>query len=644
MRSSSRSDRCAVGVDPSDPALPVVGHGSLAGVRKSRRAPWRAVVLIAVQLLIVVHAVHFLVAKRTLSPIEPSESMYTLELGYLNCGFLFFALSLLATLAFGRFFCGWACHIVAVQDLCGWLMKRLGIRPRPFRSRLLAWAPLVVALYMFVWPTFKRLLFTDRPFPGLSNHLVTSGFWDTFPGPLFAGLTFLTCGFAAVYFLGAKGFCTYGCPYGALFAATDRFSPTRILVTDACRQCGHCTATCTSNVRVHEEVKLYGMVVDPGCMKCMDCISVCPTQALHLGFGKPAVLKGVPPVPPAGRYNLGWLEEVGLATVSVGAALAFRGLYDGPPLLMAVGLGGISGFLALKLWQLWRQPTVRLQNLNLKLGGRLGASGKAFAAVAGIWLLFAAHSGFVQWHRAWGGFWLQRTEATRADVLSGAFRQRAYSPRHAAAAQRTLHHFALAERFGLVDVLEVKLGLAWAHLLRGEDDPAIALVRQAIALAPASAEPQRNLIELLVARGRLDEAAEALERKLAATGPSAEDEFALGGLLVELGRPEPAIEHFRKSLALVPGSAPAHYNLGGLLRRLGRNREAVVELLRATELAPTDADAQIELGLALAADGDAPQAIAALRRAIALAPDSPESRQHLPGLIERLEQGRGLGD
>ena len=60
----------------------------------------------------------------------------------------------------------------------------------------------------------------------------------------------------------------------------------RIRVTDACAGCGHCTAVCTSNVRVHEEVRDYGMVVDSGCMKCLDCVSVCPNDALYYGAGR----------------------------------------------------------------------------------------------------------------------------------------------------------------------------------------------------------------------------------------------------------------------------------------------------------------------------------------------------------------------
>ena len=44
-------------------------------------------------------------------------------------------ITIAVTLVFGRVFCGWGCHLVALQDLCGWMMKKLGIRPKPFRFR-----------------------------------------------------------------------------------------------------------------------------------------------------------------------------------------------------------------------------------------------------------------------------------------------------------------------------------------------------------------------------------------------------------------------------------------------------------------------------------------------------------------------------
>lgn len=150
---------------------------------------------------------------------------------------------ILSTLVLGRFFCGWACHVVACQDLCAWLLNRVGLCPRPMRSRLLVFVPLGAAFSMFAWPQVARLL-EGRLHPGfVAWHLTTSTFWRTFPGPVVGVLTFLVDGFLLVWLLGAKGLCTYGCPYGA--------------------------------------------VVDSGCMKCLDCVNVCPKDALYFGFGAP---------------------------------------------------------------------------------------------------------------------------------------------------------------------------------------------------------------------------------------------------------------------------------------------------------------------------------------------------------------------
>jgi len=634
---------CGPIVDTTDPALPVAGTGSLSGVRKSTRGKWRAAVLVGLHLLIAAHAVHYLVVGRTLSPVEPSESMYTLELGYVNAGFVFFAAALLATVIFGRFVCGWGCHMVALQDLCGWIMRKLGVRPRPFRSRLLMWVPLLLALYMFVWPTFKRVFLHDSPtaFAGFTNHLMTTGFWDTFAGPWFAVLTLATCGFAAVWFLGSKGFCTYGCPYGGFFVLADRLSPARIVVNDACEQCGHCTATCTSNVRVHEEVRLFGMVVDPGCMKCTDCVSVCPNDALSYGFARPSVLKGAPAAPTRDvRFTLTVGEELLVGVVFLASMLAFRGLYDGPPLLMAVGLGAITAFCALKLWHLYRRPTVRIQNVVLEMDGRIRRSGWLFAAITVAWLLFTAHSGFVQWHRVRGQHWLEQTEATRVEVLGGAHRTRRYSERHRDAAARSFDHFGKADRWGLVDVAEVKLGLAWGLLLSNDPDAAEREVRAAIAVAPGNPALHDDLFALLLGQRKLDEALQAKRRRLEIAEPAATDHFQLAGLLAETGDYEGAVEQYWASLALEEHSFEARYNLGGLLRRLERHGEAIEQLEIARDLAPNEYDARVELGLAYMATGANEQAIAELERAIELNPLGPESQAYLPGLIGELRGSR----
>src|SRR4029453_17132266 len=191
----------------------------------------------------------------------------------------------------------------------------------------------------------------------------TRNFWETFPSIGVAIPFLFICGFMTVYFLGAKGFCTYACPYGGFFALADKVSPGKIRVTDACNQCGHCTAVCTSNVVVHAEVKAYGMVVDPGCMKCMDCVSVCPNDALYFGFGRPAVA-----VKPSIKrhYSLTWPEEILAAVVFVVSYWAVWDVYQLVPMLMALGWASVTTFLALRVLRLLRAKDLSFHRFDLK--------------------------------------------------------------------------------------------------------------------------------------------------------------------------------------------------------------------------------------------------------------------------------------
>ena len=369
-----------------------------AAIKSSKTGKWRAAALLSLTALMVIHFIQWRMTGRTVTPIEPSEAMHTLQTGAVNAGFIFFTLAILATLIFGRFVCGWACHVLALQDFCGWLLKKMGLTPRPFRSRLLVFVPLIVALYMFVWPTLYR--FIAKPageplFPEFTNHLITTEYWATFP-PLWVAIPFLfVCGFMTVYFLGSKGFCTYACPYGGFFSLADKVSPGRIRVTDACEQCGHCTAACTSNVKVHLEVKEYGMVVDQGCMKCMDCVSVCPNDALYFGFGMPAVAVAnkVPK-----NYSLTWPEEAIAAAVFALSFYAAWDVYQLVPMLMALGIAAVTTFLAMRTIRLIRSADLTFYKYSLKSGGTIRRAGWAFLSFSVLWIGLNAHSGWVQYN------------------------------------------------------------------------------------------------------------------------------------------------------------------------------------------------------------------------------------------------------
>src|SRR5258705_236664 len=231
--------------------LPVLKNSSAekSDIRDSKTSRWRAAALITLNLLMIAHLLQWRFMGQTISPIEPSETMYTIQRGAINAGFIFFTLAILATLIFGRFVCGWGCHIVALQDFCAWLLKKVGLVPRPFRSRLLVYVPLLAAFYMFVLPTVLRA-FTkpaeDPLIPAFTNHLVTDNFWETFPTIAVAIPFLFICGFMTVYFLGSKGFCTYACPYGGVFKLSGKLAPGKNPVTASFHQSGPSTANCTS--------------------------------------------------------------------------------------------------------------------------------------------------------------------------------------------------------------------------------------------------------------------------------------------------------------------------------------------------------------------------------------------------------------
>ena len=405
-------------------------------IKKSKMSRWRAMVLIAVHVAIGIHIWHWLATGESMTPVEPSEAMQTVEMGRINAGFVLFLSLIASTVIFGRWFCGWACHVVALQDLSAWLLKKAGMHPRPVRSRLLIYAPWVVAAHMFFWPPLQAWLWSLKiefvgpkvipAFEDWQSAFTTTDFWATFPGPVMAVGTFLVVGFLIVWWLGAKGFCTYGCPYGAFFAVADRVAPMRITVNDSCEHCGHCTAICTSNVRVHEEVAKYGQVVDPGCMKCMDCVSVCPTDALSYGLAKPTPFTASQQRIQA-RADFAWWEEIFMAVIAyVAVEWTFRGAWFGEPvpLLMAVGLGVITAVFALLWVRLVIKSDVTFQHTSLKQNGKRTGMGNLTLLLVAGWMLFTVHTFVGERLRAsaidgaaqpvWDAFYTQKRDVAAA--------------------------------------------------------------------------------------------------------------------------------------------------------------------------------------------------------------------------------------
>jgi polyferredoxin/tetratricopeptide (TPR) repeat protein len=583
--------------------LPVLKNSPVQdnGIRNSKTSRWRALALLTLTLLMIAHFIQWRLMGQTISPIEPSETMYTLQRGAINAGFIFFTLAILATVIFGRFVCGWGCHILALQDFCAWLLKKIGLTPKPFRSRLLVFVPLIAALYMFVWPTAFRFFAgpeNEPLIPKFTNHLVTSNFWATFPTVAVAIPFLFICGFMTVYFLGSKGFCTYACPYGGFFSLADKFALGKIRVTDACNQCGHCTATCTSNVLVHAEVKQYGMVVDPGCMKCMDCISVCPNDALYFGFGKPAVA-----VPKSIKksFSLTWPEEIVGAAVFLGSYLAVWDVYQLVPMLMALGSATITTFLTLRTWRLLRAKELSFYRFNLKSQGRIRKAGWAFLGLAFVWIGLSAHSGWVRYNEYAGGRAFQNLQIPDELALARINPDPWLSPadrENIAAGKKHLH---AASNFGLFVNSEALPKLAWFEYLAGDAEQSVQLLAKAAAHQKGQAKALSLYYRgtILNRLGRYEQAQTSLEEALAEASDLILAREERGESLWQLGRREEAISAWSDAVQRNAGLVLANNQLAGAAASMGRSEEASAYEKQADQQTPADPFFHWMIGLRL---------------------------------------------
>lgn len=587
-------------------------------IKQSRRGRQRAVVLILIHVAIIAHFMQWYVQGRTITPVEPSEAMQTLEHGKINAGFVLFAVAIVATLIFGRFFCGWACHIIAVQDLSTWLLKKVGIRPKPFRSRLLVLVPLLAAVYMFIWPSAARLFIGADP-PEWIAHFVTSSFWKTFPGPFISVLTLIVCGPLIVYLLGNKGFCTYACPYGGFFGPADSIAPLRIRVTDACDGRGHCTAVCTSNVRVHEDVRDYGSVVHPGCMKCLDCVDVCPNHALYVGWGKPAVATPRRTESrPKPDYDFSWGEEIAMAAIFLVCLYIFRGLYEAIPFLLSLGLSGVCAFLFLTLTRMIYVRNIRLHQFQLRRNGRVAQSGAGFIVLMCVLIAFLGHSAVVQFATHEGARLLEKTERAYRDS------NRTGNDAIDETAKQSISRLEFARRIGLFSSANLEAKLGFLHSYLGDFVAAERHLREAIRLKRDHDGARKALAEMYLAQGKPDSAFDELLAALRDAPEARDIAPMLGDLALRLQRSGAAIEVMRGALTHDPGHADVRLSLGLLLAHSGDVQGGLRELRQVVRELPSSAKARFSLGLVLAETNDLEGAITAWEDAVRIDAHFPD--------------------
>lgn len=236
-----------------------------------------------------------------------SESFYWLALP---------AVIIAVTLLHGPVFCGWICPTGTVQDLSGWIRKRIWRTPRKLtrgqviglgvfvggfvvlliwlgsRKQMLIedsslhWAAMLIVLCFLILagslddiPTRKLRLFSlVAIFVTAVSHLVVTSpvhFAFTSRDDPASALTTLVILVAALFVL--RPWCRYLCPWGAFLGWLHRFSRVRIVrQPDKCVECGACSRSC--DVAAIEK----GRVRIAHCQFCHSCIDHCPNGGLRI--------------------------------------------------------------------------------------------------------------------------------------------------------------------------------------------------------------------------------------------------------------------------------------------------------------------------------------------------------------------------
>ena len=243
----------------------------------------------------------------------------------------------LATLALGRFWCGWLCPLGTILDLFGPLKRDLPERLRQAKHFLLfvvLFAALLANLTLiFLDPItiFLRAL-AGVIYPGIKSALEEGSQLPIQPILILPFVVILALNLVVKRF-----WCRYLCPLGALLGLLSKVAWIKRRVSEDCVNCRLCPPVCPMGAIDEEDY-----TSDPGeCIQCMNCLDPCPVGAVKFGR-KPGLSWGYE-YDPSRRQLL-----ASLATGVVGVGLLRTGLLRRkiPHLLRPPGARPEAEFLA----------------------------------------------------------------------------------------------------------------------------------------------------------------------------------------------------------------------------------------------------------------------------------------------------------
>jgi tetratricopeptide (TPR) repeat protein/ferredoxin len=368
-------------------------------------------------------------------------------------------------------------------------------------------------------------------------------------------------------------------------------------------------------------------------MKCMDCVSACPTNALALKFAKPQIVNRKPKRERKPRaFDLSWPEEIGLALVFLLTLLAARGLYAVVPLLMAAGIAGMVTFLAYKAWRTLRVENVRFHGFQLRRRGHTTKTGWAWLTLTTVVLLLVAHSLAVNQYRWRADHSFERLNLSKAALFAPT--PPTFDDGQTQQFQSTLDLYNRTAPIsdggiGLAPNAESMLRMALLRLALDQHDDALVLLDRVERIAgeadelTADREQVRILGGLAVAR--------LARNRPGVTRPEVEQAFASARQQTER-----ALENMRDALEANPDWWATRERLIATLNQTGRAEEAIAVANEALEALPETpkyrrarSRALLDRSRALQSAGRFEEAFQSLQQAVEIHPRDAVIRENL---------------
>ncbi len=162
----------------------------------------------------------------------------------------------------GRYVCGHLCPRGAFFDRVMPSLSRRRPIPAWMRSGIFRWSVLAALMAFMVYRIAQN--------PGSFDH------W----GQVFWLMCTVTTavGVVLAVFIHPRAWCTF-CPMGTMQSALDRGQARILIDAEKCIECRACEIACPMNLAIIRH-KDSGTVADHDCLRCCQCCSVCPKDAL----------------------------------------------------------------------------------------------------------------------------------------------------------------------------------------------------------------------------------------------------------------------------------------------------------------------------------------------------------------------------